>query len=129
MHSSNRTYPSTDYLTAPVGTDGWTRHVYSNSGCTSLAIVDLKEKEAQDAAAALVAESCGQLYANYFEIITEEFVQVNSDMKPEDFRIIGLECDVSSERSVQKAYQQVMDTFGRVDSVVASAGAAAHRYL
>jgi NAD(P)-dependent dehydrogenase (short-subunit alcohol dehydrogenase family) len=46
-------------------------------------------------------------------------------MKPEDFNIIGLECDVSSERSVQKAYQQIMDTFGRIDSVVASAGTAA----
>lgn len=46
-------------------------------------------------------------------------------MKPEDFNIIGLECDVSSERSVQKAFQQVMDTFGRIDSVVASAGTAA----
>jgi NAD(P)-dependent dehydrogenase (short-subunit alcohol dehydrogenase family) len=46
-------------------------------------------------------------------------------MKPEDFNIIGLECDVSSERSVQKAFQQVMDKFGRIDSVVASAGTAA----
>jgi len=44
------------------------------------------------------------------------------DLKPEDFNIIGLECDVSSERSVQKAFQQVMDNFGRIDSVVASAG-------
>lgn len=48
--------------------------------------------------------------------------EVNSDMKSEDFNIIGLECDVSSERSVQKAYQQIMETFGRIDSVVASAG-------
>ncbi|KIM79584.1 hypothetical protein PILCRDRAFT_548997 [Piloderma croceum F 1598] len=78
---------------------------FIQSGCTSLAIVDLKEQEAVDAAEALVAESC-----------------VNSNMKPEDFNIIGLECDVSSERSVQKAYQQIMDTFGRIDSVVASAG-------
>jgi NAD(P)-dependent dehydrogenase (short-subunit alcohol dehydrogenase family) len=46
-------------------------------------------------------------------------------MKPEDFNIIGLECDVASERSVQKAYQQIMDTFGRIDSVVASAGTTA----
>jgi len=78
---------------------------FIQSGCTSLAIVDLKEREAVDAAEALVAESC-----------------INSDMKPEDFNIIGLECDVSSERSVQKAYQQIMETFGRIDSVVASAG-------
>ncbi|KAF7964952.1 hypothetical protein HWV62_1442, partial [Athelia sp. TMB] len=78
---------------------------FVNSGCTSLAIVDLKGAEAQDAANALVAESCALHGA-----------------KPEEFNIIGVECDVSSERSVQKAYQEVMDTFGRIDSVVASAG-------
>jgi len=78
---------------------------FLQSGCTSMAIIDLKGQEAADAANALVAESC-----------------VNSDLKPEDLNVIGVECDVSSERSVQKAYQQVMDTFGRIDSVVASAG-------
>ncbi|KZP12701.1 NAD(P)-binding protein [Athelia psychrophila] len=78
---------------------------FINSGCTDLAIVDLKGAEAQDSADALVAEACAVHGA-----------------KPEDFKIIGVECDVSSERSVQKAYQEVMDTFGRIDSVVASAG-------
>jgi hypothetical protein len=41
-------------------------------GCTSLAIVDLKEKEAVDAAEALVAESCGQEYYEYLLDFTEE---------------------------------------------------------
>ena len=31
-------------------------------------------------------------------------------------------CDVSSELSVQQAFRKVMDTYGRIDSVVASAG-------
>jgi NAD(P)-dependent dehydrogenase (short-subunit alcohol dehydrogenase family) len=52
---------------------------------------------------------------------TEEH-QVNSDMTPEDFNVIGVGCDVSSELSVQRAFEQVMDTYGRLDSVVASAG-------
>jgi NAD(P)-dependent dehydrogenase (short-subunit alcohol dehydrogenase family) len=43
-------------------------------------------------------------------------------MTPEDFNVIGVGCDVSSELSVQRAFEQVMDTFGRLDSVVASAG-------
>lgn len=43
-------------------------------------------------------------------------------MKPSDFDVIGVECDVSSEHSVQKAYQETMERFGRIDSVVASAG-------
>jgi NAD(P)-dependent dehydrogenase (short-subunit alcohol dehydrogenase family) len=45
----------------------------------------------------------------------------NSDAA-DAINIIGIECDVSSERAVQKAYAEIMDTFGRIDSVVASAG-------
>ena len=44
-------------------------------------------------------------------------------MDPKDYQIIGIGCDVSSELSVQQAYRRTMDTFGRIDSVVASAGA------
>ena len=54
--------------------------------------------------------------------VSEE-TQVNSDLSPGDFNVVGLECDVSSERSVQKAFAETIDRFGRVDSVVASAGA------
>ncbi|KDQ61131.1 hypothetical protein JAAARDRAFT_32136 [Jaapia argillacea MUCL 33604] len=75
------------------------------SGCTKLAVVDLKQSEAEDAAKELVATSC-----------------LNSDMGPSDFDVIGLECDVSSERSVIKAFGETVSKFGRVDSVVASAG-------
>ncbi|KAL1744354.1 hypothetical protein HDZ31DRAFT_38863 [Schizophyllum fasciatum] len=78
---------------------------FVDSGCTSLAIVDLKQEEAEAAAAELANYAC-----------------VNSDLKPDDVKIIGVECDVSSERSVQKAFATVTSTFGRVDSVVASAG-------
>ncbi|KAL1678618.1 hypothetical protein EV122DRAFT_264528, partial [Schizophyllum commune] len=78
---------------------------FVDSGCTSLAIVDLKQEEAEAAASELANYAC-----------------VNSDLKPEDVKIIGVECDVSSERSVQKAFATVTSTFGRVDSVVASAG-------
>ncbi len=46
------------------------------------------------------------------------------DVKPDDLKFIGVECDVSSEISVQKAFSEVMNTFGRLDSVVASAGEA-----
>ncbi len=43
-------------------------------------------------------------------------------MNAEDYNIIGIGCDVSSELSVQQAFRRVVDTYGRVDSVVASAG-------
>ncbi|OBZ65665.1 D-arabinitol 2-dehydrogenase [ribulose-forming] [Grifola frondosa] len=47
---------------------------------------------------------------------------VDSEMVPSDYRIMGVGCDVSSELSVQQAFRRVMDTYGRIDSVVASAG-------
>ncbi|KIP12354.1 hypothetical protein PHLGIDRAFT_124243 [Phlebiopsis gigantea 11061_1 CR5-6] len=78
---------------------------FIRSGCTSLAIVDLKEDEATESAKALIAEAC-----------------TGSDMDPADYSVIGIGCDVSSELSVQQAFRRVMDTYGRVDSVVASAG-------
>ena len=43
-------------------------------------------------------------------------------MDPSDYRVIGVGCDVSSELSVQQALRRVMDHYGRIDSVVASAG-------
>ena len=48
--------------------------------------------------------------------------EVDSDMKESDYSVIGIGCDVSSELSVQQAFRKVMDTYGRIDSVVASAG-------
>ena len=48
--------------------------------------------------------------------------EVDSEMDPSDYRVMGVGCDVSSELSVQQAFRRVVDTYGRVDSVVASAG-------
>ncbi|KAG5647312.1 hypothetical protein DXG03_000850 [Asterophora parasitica] len=77
---------------------------FADSGCTSLAVIDLKASEAQQAANELTA------YA------------VDGGGHVEDINFIGIECDVSSELSVQKAYAQIIQKFGRIDSVVASAG-------
>ncbi|KAG6917917.1 hypothetical protein DXG01_000354 [Tephrocybe rancida] len=78
---------------------------FADSGCTSLAIIDLQSTEAKQAADELAA-----------------YAIASGLGKAEDFNFIGIECDVSSEFSVQQAYAKVMDTFGKVDSVVASAG-------
>ncbi|KZT09754.1 NAD(P)-binding protein [Laetiporus sulphureus 93-53] len=78
---------------------------FIQSGCTQLAILDLKEEEAADAAAELTKAAC-----------------VDSDMVESDYSIMGIGCDVSSELSVQQAFRRVMDSYGRIDSVVASAG-------
>lgn len=39
-----------------------------------------------------------------------------------NLEILGVECDVASEASVKAAYETVIEKFGRIDSVVASAG-------
>lgn len=46
----------------------------------------------------------------------------NGKPNPDALKFIGVGCDVSSEISVQKAYAEIMETYGRIDSVVASAG-------
>ncbi|KIL69860.1 hypothetical protein M378DRAFT_68799 [Amanita muscaria Koide BX008] len=70
---------------------------FIQSGCKSLAVLDLKEAEAQKTA--------------------QELASLDRDVS-----VIGVECDVTSEESVQHAYARVLDKFGRLDSVVASAG-------
>lgn len=46
----------------------------------------------------------------------------NRSRPPEEFQFLGLGCDVSSEASIHSAYKTTMEKFGRLDSVVASAG-------
>lgn len=40
----------------------------------------------------------------------------------DSLKVVGLECDVSSEVSVADAFMRTFEVFGRVDAVVASAG-------
>lgn len=76
---------------------------FVQAGCTSLAILDLRSSEATLAAEELTS------YA------TSQYNLINT-------QIIGIECDVSVETSVQNAYEVIIATFGRIDAVVASAG-------
>ncbi|KAF7980623.1 hypothetical protein HWV62_37414 [Athelia sp. TMB] len=78
---------------------------FVNAGCTKLAILDLKEQTAEDAARQLLTE-----------------VTSSGCRLPEEFQFLGLGCDVSSEASIHSAYKTTMEKFGRLDSVVASAG-------
>ncbi|TDL24945.1 NAD(P)-binding protein [Rickenella mellea] len=75
---------------------------FAESGCNSLAILDLKHEEAQAAA----------------EELKTAVERTKKDMP--DF--VGIQCDISSEDSVRDAFSQVMSRWGRVDAVVANAG-------
>jgi len=74
---------------------------FMRSGCTSLALLDLKQSEVKTAAEELT------------EFAGTEHLRLDA---------VGLECDVSSEVSVGKAFTRTVEVFGRVDAVVASAG-------
>ncbi|KDR81725.1 hypothetical protein GALMADRAFT_239883 [Galerina marginata CBS 339.88] len=78
---------------------------FVQSGCTSLAILDLKDTETKIAAAELSL-----------------FATEHCNAKADGIKIIGIECDVSSEVSVQNAFSIIINAFGRIDAVVASAG-------
>src|ERR1700684_2456615 len=56
-------------------------------------------------------------HARYLQLLNIEYLVGDGGAK-----VIGIECDVASQESVQHAYSQVLDTFHRIDSVVASAG-------
>ena len=104
-------------------------------GCKSLAIVDLKEEEAQKAAAELKAEFGMFFPTSHAHSCSSAFIlrpwlhfsEENGTYEKGALNVIGVGCDVSSEVSVQKAFKVATDEFGRIDSVVASAGESTSR--
>jgi len=84
---------------------GYNRMCDNFSGCTQLAILDLKQAEADSATEELLDSARG------------------NGIDPTELELIGVECDVVSEESVKNAFDQIAKRFGRIDAVVASAGA------
>lgn len=75
------------------------------SGCDKLAILDLHQDDSSTAAQAMT-----------------EWIETEGAVKPGQIDIRGFACDVATESSVQKAFQDVRDVFGRIDTVINSAG-------
>jgi NAD(P)-dependent dehydrogenase (short-subunit alcohol dehydrogenase family) len=44
------------------------------------------------------------------------------ELKPEEVKIIGIGCNVASEADVAAGYTKIIEAFGQIDVVVASAG-------
>ncbi|CAE6438019.1 unnamed protein product [Rhizoctonia solani] len=78
---------------------------FVESGCTKIALMDLKQEDAQKAADDLV----------------EWFVE-HGDIQQGKVKAIGIGCDVGNEDSVKAGFSEVVSRFGQIDSVVASAG-------
>jgi len=83
----------------------------NSRGCTQLAILDLKQVEADSATKELLDSA------------------LENGIDPTGLELIGVECDVASEESVKNAFDQITKKFGRVDAVVASAGTFVIRIL
>lgn len=47
----------------------------------------------------------------------------NQEAQEGEIRAIGIGCDVASEKSVKVAMNKVIENFGQIDALVASAGA------
>ncbi|CAK5277535.1 unnamed protein product [Mycena citricolor] len=82
---------------------------FVQSGCTTIAVVDLKAEEAKAAAAEL-------------EAVARTADKDDASATPDALKMVGIGCDVSSEESVTAAFAEVMTAYGRIDAVVASAG-------
>ncbi|KAG8745597.1 hypothetical protein FRC10_007488 [Ceratobasidium sp. 414] len=79
---------------------------FVESGCTSIVLMDLKQEDAQRAADDLVKWSV-----------------VHGDIEPGAVTAIGIGCDVANEDSVKAGFDIVVKRFGKIDALVASAGA------
>ncbi|KAG8995367.1 hypothetical protein FRB94_009201 [Tulasnella sp. JGI-2019a] len=74
---------------------------FLESGCSSMAIIDLRQSDADESAKELMKE-----------------------FGPEDEKldVVGYACDVANESVVQQVMQSIVDRFGRIDTLVTSAG-------
>ncbi|WVN85660.1 uncharacterized protein L203_100809 [Cryptococcus depauperatus CBS 7841] len=78
---------------------------FVESGANAIVLLDLRQEDVDRAAKELV----------------DWFVE-NSEAAPGEIKAVGLACDVSDEKSVQKAFESVKEQFGRLDAVVTAAG-------
>lgn len=94
------------------------------SGCASIALVDLKQAEAQAAAEELVefAGTFSQFWSSFPRGWLSQSPGASEHLELDALKVVGLECNVSSEESVADAFMKTLEVFGRVDAVVASAG-------
>jgi len=78
---------------------------FVESGSNAIAILDLSESEATKAASDLV-----------------QWFEENGETSKGEISAIGLGCDVSNEDDVKAAFEQIVEKFGRIDTLVTAAG-------
>ncbi|GAA5922686.1 hypothetical protein JCM1841_001105 [Sporobolomyces salmonicolor] len=78
---------------------------FAESGSNAIAILDLDQKMAEQAADDLV-----------------DWFEKHGQAKKGEISAIGLACDVSDEESVQAGFKTIIEKYGRVDVLVTAAG-------
>lgn len=82
-----------------------------------MAILDLKQDDADKA-----ANELQDLFGWYFRLGMDISLMLTDSFLAGDADVRGFACDVANEESVQGVFQEVVDRWGKVDTLVASAG-------
>lgn len=90
---------------AAMGLGNVMARAFIESGASKLAILDLSEQKAQEAAAE-----------------AQRWFEDHTNTEPGELEIVGVQCDVANEESVIAAMDAVQQRFGRIDVCVNSAG-------
>ena len=92
----------------------------SLSGCTSIAVWDLQESECNEAVVELTAFGVGKILFDKFNNTNR--LAERCGFHADDFTFLPISGDVSSEESVKGAFATIIEKYGKLDVVVASAG-------
>jgi hypothetical protein len=108
-------------LSIPLVEDEMVIGVGPNSGATQLAILDLRKEDAEKAGKEMVAKFGEQ----YYEEVPNSTTLMSSPLVPSieqsgefpsgQLQVLPVACDVSSEDSVEKAFADIVQRFGKVD--------------
>lgn len=95
------------------------------SGCTELALIDLKGEQAKKSAAKIrnhyrTSQTLQHSLAASIEHSSAEKTGLEGNQR--EIKVEGFECNVAEETSVKDVFEEVIRTFGKLDSVIASAG-------
>ncbi|KAI5120606.1 hypothetical protein M0805_008082 [Coniferiporia weirii] len=79
---------------------------FIETGCTRLALLDVRDEAAKQAA----------------KEIKESYQHTGMEGAEEELDVVGFGCNVASQTFVRQTFDEVISHYGRVDAVVASAG-------
>ena len=96
----------------------------AQSGCTQLALIDLRNDYVKKSATKIRNHYRSYKRNRSFNLDTKasnpEKIGTHGDAQ--NVLVEGFECNVAEETSVKEVFYDIMRTFGKIDAVIASAG-------